>query len=128
MSATHRRRVGPIMKNLLGIVLAGAALSAALTAPATAAPAAPTAAKCTTLEVTGATVAVRRPARDANSATTSDPVDHYVHRGDRLESCLSTFNRTTDGQPLYHECGHGGSDWYLVRGGQIPETCVREIH
>lgn len=78
---------------------------------------------CVWLTVTGEKVAVRRPAANETSATPRSPIHHYVHRGDRLRSCVMTFNR---GGVQYRECGRYGRDWYIVRGGQIPETCVRE--
>jgi hypothetical protein len=78
--------------------------------------------KCVWLTVTGKKVAVRRPAKDEFSARPNSPVDHCVHRGDRLRSCVMTFNR---GGPQYRACGRYGRDWYVVRGGQIPTTCVR---
>ncbi|MEY6563476.1 hypothetical protein AB8B12_00620, partial [Streptomyces sp. PGLac3x] len=52
----------------------------------------------------------------------SDPVVRWVYRGDRLRSCVMTFNR---GSETYRACGKAGQDWYVVRGGQIPKTCAR---
>ncbi|MFE0107078.1 hypothetical protein [Streptomyces sp. NPDC059009] len=122
-----RFRSWPIMKKLINVAAAAVVAAGVLTgSQAVAAAAQPTgqaAAKCTNLVVTGKTVAVRRPPNDEN-ATPNSPVDHYVHKGDRLRSCVMTFNR---GGNSYFKCGRSGSDWYLVRGGQIPETCVRKV-
>ncbi|MGW0135219.1 hypothetical protein [Streptomyces sp. NPDC003299] len=85
-------------------------------------PAAASGSSCVWLTVTGEKVAVRRPAGNETSANLRSRVDHYVYRGDRLRSCLMTFNR---GDVRYRACGRYGRDWYIVRGGQIPETCVR---
>ncbi|MCG5121592.1 hypothetical protein OH749_31275 (plasmid) [Streptomyces albidoflavus] len=54
----------------------------------------------------------------------SDPVVRWVYRGDRLRSCVMTFNR---GSETYRACGKTGQDWYVVRGGQIPKTCARVV-
>ncbi|MFG3172281.1 hypothetical protein [Streptomyces sp. NPDC048200] len=79
----------------------------------------------TTYTVTGRTVAVRRPAwNDGPVARPDSPVDHYVHRGDVLASCTVALARTPSG-PAYRKCGRTGSTWRVVRGGQIPATCLR---
>ncbi|MFF9892987.1 hypothetical protein ACF1G1_26105 [Streptomyces albidoflavus] len=54
----------------------------------------------------------------------SDPVVRWVYRGDRLRSCVMTFNR---GSETYRACGKAGQDWYVVPGGQIPKTCARVV-
>ncbi|MER5384252.1 hypothetical protein ABT040_28925 [Streptomyces sp. NPDC002688] len=83
---------------------------------------------CTTkYKVIGRVVAVRRPAwKDGSVARPDSPVDHYVHRGDVLVSCIDAIARTERG-PAYRKCGRTGSVWRVVRGGQIPATCVRRI-
>ncbi|QWB23784.1 MULTISPECIES: hypothetical protein [Streptomyces] len=123
------------MKRLINSALvtafAGSLLLTALpAADALAAPSAPSAPsapavpqdRCVWLTVTGKKVAVRRPGKDEFSARPNSPVHHYVYRGDRLRSCVMTFNR---GEPRYRACGRWGTDWYIVRGGQIPATCVK---
>ncbi|MER7982749.1 hypothetical protein [Streptomyces sp. NPDC095817] len=59
-------------------------------------------------------------------ARSDSPVDHYVHRGDVLASCTAAIARTLGG-PAYRKCGRTGSVWRVVRGGQIPATCLRRI-
>jgi hypothetical protein len=124
------------MRKITTVAMAAAAAVSVLLAPqASAVPqavpavhtvsakAAPEAKRCATYKVVGRKVAVRRPANNAHSATSSSPVDHYVHRGDRVRSCLTTFNR--GGAPVYYKCGKRGTDYRLVRGGQIPTTCLK---
>ncbi|MFG2435758.1 hypothetical protein [Streptomyces sp. NPDC048508] len=68
---------------------------------------------------------MRRPAwNDGPVARPDSPVDHYVHRGDVLASCVSAVARTPS-DPAYRKCGRTGSPWRVVRGGQIPATCLR---
>ncbi|MFD6825881.1 hypothetical protein ACFWC5_36895 [Streptomyces sp. NPDC060085] len=52
--------------------------------------------------------------------------DHYVRRGDILASCTAAIARTPSGA-AYRKCGRTGSIWRVVRGGQIPATCLRRI-
>ncbi|WP_415954373.1 hypothetical protein [Streptomyces sp. KLOTTS4A1] len=115
------------------LILAAAVAALALpAAPASAAPspssapALPTAARCIDVEVTGRTVAVRRPAGDAPVAKADSPIVRYVHRGDVLRTCVTAVDRTESG-PAYRKCGKGGWTWYIVRGGQIPTTCARPV-
>ncbi|MEU1121821.1 MULTISPECIES: hypothetical protein [unclassified Streptomyces] len=107
---------------LVAVALVAGALGG--TSAAAAAPAGQVAAaRCAKLVVTGKRVAVRRPWHGRSSASWDSPVHHYVRKGTRLRSCRMTFNRGNDGE--YRKCGKIGQDWYLVRGGQIPETCVK---
>ncbi|MFI9155711.1 hypothetical protein [Streptomyces sp. NPDC053367] len=116
------------MKRRLLQVLLASAVTATTLALGGHADAHPAAARCVTLQVTGKTAAVRKPRGNAVSASPSSPVQYRVRRGDRLRSCLMTHNRTTyRGQTLYTMCGRGGVDWYYVRGGQIPQTCVKVV-
>jgi hypothetical protein len=85
------------------------------------------AACATEYRVTGRVVAVRRPAwNDGPVARPNSPVDHYVHRGDVLVSCVEAIGRAESG-PAYRKCGRTGSVWRVVRGGQIPATCVKRV-
>jgi hypothetical protein len=78
-------------------------------------------------EVTGKTVAVRRPAWNEGSvAKPNSPVDHYLQTGNRVKSCVVAIARTERG-PAYHKCKKGGSIWRVVQGGQVPETCVKRV-
>lgn len=78
-------------------------------------------------EVTGKTVAVRRPAwNEGPVAKPNSPVDHYLHRGDRVKSCVVAIARTERG-PAYRKCGKDGSIWRVVQGGQVPETCLERV-
>ncbi|MFF8940371.1 hypothetical protein ACF08O_37840 [Streptomyces paradoxus] len=97
----------------------------ALAAPFHHAPALLTAKPCSGMwEVTGRKVAVRRPAwNDGPVATTTSPVHHYLHRGDRVTSCTVAVARTESG-PAYRKCGKAKSLWRVVRGGQVPQTCL----
>ncbi|MFC8350941.1 hypothetical protein [Streptomyces sp. NPDC057280] len=106
-------------------VLAGLAVApqAAAAAPPQKTPAA---ASCTTQwEVTGKRVAVRRPA-SGSVASPNSPVDHYLHKGDRVTSCVAAIARTESG-PAYHKCGRDGHLWQVVRGGQVPQTCLKKV-
>ncbi|MGW7513858.1 hypothetical protein ACWGJ0_39880 [Streptomyces massasporeus] len=110
-------------------VLTGAmATPQALAAPLHHSPALLTAKPCTTTwEVTGRKVAVRRPAWNAGPvATTTSPVHHYLHRGDRVTSCTVAVARTESG-PAYRKCGEAGSLWRIVPGGQVPQTCLKRV-
>jgi hypothetical protein len=111
------------------VVLTGAtATPQASAASSHRAPALLTARPCTTTwEVTGRTVAVRRPARnDGPVATTTSPVHHYLHRGDRVASCIVAIARTESG-PAYRKCGKSGNVWRIVPGGQVPQTCLKRV-
>ncbi|MFE9813124.1 hypothetical protein [Streptomyces sp. NPDC005548] len=59
-------------------------------------------------------------------ARSDSPVDHYVRRGDVLLSCVQAMAHTEQG-PAYRKCGRAGSVWRVVRGGQVPATCLRRI-
>lgn len=74
----------------------------------------------------GAGVAVADAWNDGPVARPDSPVDHYVHRGAVLVSCTDAIARTEQG-PAYRKCGRAGSVWRVMRGGQIPATCVRRI-
>jgi hypothetical protein len=107
-------------------VLTGAAAPQASAAPLHHKPALLTAKPCTTTwEVTGRKVAVRRPAgNDGPVAKTTSPVHHYLHRGDRVTSCIVAIDRTESG-PAYRKCGKTGNVWRVVPGGQVPQTCLK---
>ncbi|MFD8737467.1 hypothetical protein ACFV06_21450 [Streptomyces sp. NPDC059618] len=110
---------------MLAVVMA--ALDASAVASVRTSAAAATVSCTTRYKVIGRVVAVRRPAwNDGPVARPSSPVDHYVHRGDVLTSCIDAIARTEHG-PAYHKCGRTGSVWRVVQGGQIPATCVRRI-
>ncbi|MFJ3673937.1 hypothetical protein ACIPSE_46635 [Streptomyces sp. NPDC090106] len=106
-------------------------LTAAGTAPQASATAARsvTAACTTTYEVTGRSVAVRRPARGEAVARSNSRVVRVLHRGDRVTSCLEAVARTVSG-PAYRKCGRDGHVWRVVRGpqgGQVPATCLKRL-
>lgn len=103
------------------LVLAAVLAASALTAPGSASAAD---SRCRTVKVTAKKVGVRKPPASRTSARMSDPVVRWVYRGDRLRSCVMTFNR---GSETYRACGKTGQDWYVVRGGQIPKTCARVV-
>ncbi|MFJ3674043.1 hypothetical protein ACIPSE_47170 [Streptomyces sp. NPDC090106] len=90
----------------------------------------PAAAACTTAyEVTGRSVAVRRPARGEAVARANSRVVRVLHRGDRVTSCLEAVARTVSG-PAYRKCGRDGHVWRVVRGpqgGQVPATCLKRL-
>lgn len=103
VSPWGQRPVGRGMRKIFSTAaVAAAVVASALLAPqasatSTGAPAVahavsasttPVARRCATYKVIGKKVAVRRPASGQNSATTSSRVDHYVHRGDRVRSCI----------------------------------------
>ncbi|MEU1918328.1 hypothetical protein [Streptomyces massasporeus] len=120
------------MKQALTLVAALAALTGAVAAPQAFAepphhkPALVTAKPCTTTwEVTGRKVAVRGPAgNEGPVAKTTSPVHHYLHRGDRVTSCIVAIARTESG-PAYRKCGKTGNIWRIVPGGQVPQTCLK---
>ncbi|MER7069299.1 hypothetical protein G3I57_13130 [Streptomyces albidoflavus] len=114
------------MRHLIS-TLALALAAATLPAATSGAVSAPAPAECATRwTVTGGKVAIRRPAPDATSATSTSPVVRYLHRGDRVTSCWQTHNRSAS--TTYRKCGRTGQNWLIVRGprgGQVPLTCVR---
>ncbi|MFD8725274.1 hypothetical protein ACFV2H_46875 [Streptomyces sp. NPDC059629] len=120
------------MKHLITVATVATALAVALSTPqASAAPsrdasALAAAAPCTTKwKVIGKVVAVRRPAwNDGPVAKPNSPEDHYLHRGDVVTSCIVAIARTGQG-PAYSECGRTGNIWRVVRGGQVPQTCLK---
>jgi hypothetical protein len=122
----------PDMKRLLlaamaaALVVMPAAPTEAIAAPSTASSL--NANPCTTKwKVTGKKVAVRRPAwNEPPVATMRTRVDHYLHRGDVVTSCRVAIARTTSG-PAYRACGKGGHVWRIVRGGQVPQTCLQRL-
>ncbi|MCF1646026.1 hypothetical protein [Streptomyces indiaensis] len=72
-------------------------------------------------------MAVRRPAwNDGPVATTTSPLHHYLHRGDRVTSCTVVVARTETG-PAYRKRGKAGSLWRIVRGGQVPQTYLKRV-
>ncbi|MGI5397834.1 hypothetical protein [Streptomyces sp. CA-251251] len=120
------------MTRLMIAVAATATLAAtALLAPAVHANPAPTSATaakgCSArYEVTGRKVAVRMPEGNAPVASPDSPVVRYLHRGDVVTSCVAAIARTQSG-PAYRKCGKGGHVWRIVRGGQVPATCLKRI-
>ncbi|MEU0915053.1 hypothetical protein OG968_35680 (plasmid) [Streptomyces althioticus] len=108
---------------------AGAALLApaadATPAPGVAATA-PAKACAAKWKVTGKKVAVRMPEGNAPVAAPDSPVVRYLHRGDVVRSCVEAIARTQSG-PAYHKCGRGGHVWRIVRGGQVPATCLKRV-
>ncbi|MEU7108537.1 hypothetical protein ACFQ2B_35900 [Streptomyces stramineus] len=81
------------------------------------------AAACTTIKITGKKVAVRMPDSGDTVADADDRVTRYVHKGDKLRSCIiaNGYSQT------YNKCGKTGHDWYIVRGGQVPVTCAKRV-
>ncbi|MET8822619.1 hypothetical protein [Streptomyces rochei] len=111
---------------LVSVVLTALAAEAAIDAPAATATT-PTAVNCTKKwEVIGKKVAVRLPRGDAHVASPDSPVVRYLHRGDVVTSCVEAIARTQSG-PAYHKCGRGGHVWRIVRGGQVPATCLKRL-
>ncbi len=93
--------------------------------PAPAATAAAPAKACATKwKVTGKKVAVRMPEGTAPVAAPDSPVVRYLHRGDVVRSCVEAIARTQSG-PAYRKCAKGGHIWRIVRGGQVPATCLK---
>ncbi|QIP75451.1 hypothetical protein EZV63_36280 [Streptomyces sp. VN1] len=112
---------------MLIAVVAGLVATPVMAAPA---PATPTvssvssAKACTTKwRVTGKKVAVRMPRGSAPVASPDSPVVRYLHQGDVVTSCVEAIARTQSG-PAYRKCGKGGHVWRIVRGGQVPATCL----
>lgn len=119
------------MKRFVKTLVLVAAVTALAGEPAVAAPsaavAAPSAAACTKRwEVTGRKVAVRMPESNKPVASPDSPVVRYLHRGDVVTSCVEAIARTQSG-PAYHKCGRGGHVWRIVRGGQVPATCLKRL-
>ena len=115
------------MKRLITTTATAVVLMGALVLPqASAAPIqhTPTAAECNSKwKVTGRKVAVRRPV-EGPVAQPNSPVDHHLRRGDVVTSCVVAIARTESG-PAYHKCGKDGHEWRVVKGGQIPQTCLK---
>ncbi|KES02975.1 hypothetical protein BU52_33025 [Streptomyces toyocaensis] len=116
------------MKTMLtAAAVAALALMSVTAVPTAAAPSQPTvvdATPCTTKwKVTGKKVAVRMPKGDAPVASSNSPVVRYLHRGDVVTSCVEAIARTQSG-PAYRKCGRDGHVWRIVRGGQVPATCL----
>ncbi|MFE7909986.1 hypothetical protein [Streptomyces albogriseolus] len=112
-------------------MIAAAAAAALPLLPATASPAAATPAHLSSASacsakwvVTGKKVAVRRPADNAPVASPDSPVVRYLYRGDVVTSCVEAIARTQSG-PAYRKCGRDGHVWRIVRGGQVPATCLK---
>jgi len=109
---------------------ATAATLAVLVTPSVA-QAAPTAAKaaksCSTRWEAVQRVAVRRPGpQDGPVATMNSPVDHHLRKGQVVTSCVVAVARTESG-PAYRACGADGHLWRIVRGGQVPQSCLRRV-
>ncbi|MFJ9410921.1 hypothetical protein [Streptomyces sp. NPDC101393] len=102
---------------MFGLAVLGAGLATA--APAQAG--VPKTAACTTIKITGKKVAVRMPDEGDTVADANDRVTRYVHKGDKLRSCLIANGYSQS----YNKCGKTGHDWFLVRGGQVPLTCAK---
>ncbi|WP_309049164.1 hypothetical protein [Streptomyces sp.] len=117
------------MKRFVKTLVLAAAVTALVGQSAVALPAAPAtapaAAACTKKwEVTGKKVAVRMPRGNAPVASPDSPVVRYLHRGDVVTSCVEAIARTQSG-PAYRKCGREGHVWRIVRGGQVPATCLK---
>ncbi|MFD0287634.1 hypothetical protein [Streptomyces lutosisoli] len=105
------------------IAPAGAEAAPALTAAVHA----PAAKDCTTMWKAREGVAVRRPGRlDGPVATMHSPIDHYLKKGEAVRSCVVAIARTSSG-PAYRACGGEGHIWRIVRGGQVPQACLRRV-
>ncbi|MFD5634822.1 hypothetical protein ACFWJM_11875 [Streptomyces sp. NPDC127077] len=104
------------------LLTTAAAVTAVLATVLSAAPPTP-AAPCTSTWQAVQKVAVRRPAwNEGPVATTRSPIVRYLHRGERVRSCIVAVGRSSWSQ--YRECG-GGSLWRVVPGGQVPSGCLR---
>ena len=115
------------VKTLILVAAVMALAGESAVAVPTAAAAAPPAAACTKKwEVTGRKVAVRMPRGNAPVASPNSPVVRYLHRGDVVTSCVEALARTQSG-PAYRKCGRGGHIWRIVRGGQVPATCLKRL-
>ncbi|MGC9478802.1 hypothetical protein ACP4I1_32265 [Streptomyces sp. WG4] len=117
------------MKRFVKTLVLAAAVTALVGESAVALPAAPAtapaAAACTKKwQVTGKKVAVRMPRGNAPVASPDSPVVRYLHRGDVVTSCVEAIARTQSG-PAYRKCGREGHVWRIVRGGQVPATCLK---
>ncbi|WP_244362283.1 hypothetical protein [Streptomyces aquilus] len=44
-----------------------------------------------------------------------------------MTSCVTAIARTESG-PAYHKCGRDGHLWQIVRGGQVPQTCLKKVN
>ncbi|MER5601093.1 hypothetical protein [Streptomyces sp. NPDC002265] len=53
-------------------------------------------------------------------------VDHYLHRGGVVTSCIVVIGRSSSG-PAYRACGRDGNLWAVVTRGQVPQTCRRRL-
>ncbi|MFI7396230.1 hypothetical protein [Streptomyces tendae] len=117
-------------KMMLAAVVAALTVSSTAAAPTMAAPSAvstPSVKACTKKwEVTGKKVAVRMPEDSKPVASPDSPVVRYLHRGDVVTSCIEALARTWSG-PAYRKCGRGGHVWRIVRGGQVPATCLKRL-
>jgi hypothetical protein len=72
-------------------------------------------------------VAVRRPGLyDGPVATMNSPIHHYLKRGEVVRSCVVAVGRTQSG-PAYRACGREGHLWRVVRGGQVPQSCLKRL-
>ncbi|WP_406439076.1 hypothetical protein OHB14_51570 [Streptomyces sp. NBC_01613] len=112
---TLRRSVAALS---LAVVAGGLAMAAPAQAQTSA-----RSTSCSTVQITGKKVAVRMPDPDDTVADSNDRVTRYVYRGDKLTTCIVAIGR---GQ-TYKKCGRTGYDWYIVRGGQIPVTCAKDV-
>lgn len=82
----------------------------------------------TQYRVTGKSVAVRRPAWNHTNvvAKPDSPVVRTLKRGAVVRSCTTMIARTASG-PAYTKCGKSGSVWRMVKGGQVPATCLKKV-
>ncbi|GGQ50191.1 hypothetical protein ACFFKE_08245 [Streptomyces mutabilis] len=113
------------------VLVLAAAVTALVGESAVAVPAspasAPAAAMCTKQwRVTGKKVAVRKPQNNQPVASPDSPAVRYLHQGDIVTSCVEAIARTQSG-PAYRKCGRGGHVWRIVRGGQVPATCLERV-
>ncbi|MBD0844263.1 hypothetical protein ICC28_37075 [Streptomyces sp. TRM68416] len=109
------------------MILVPAVAAAALVGEAVTVPEAAKAASCTAKwEVTWKKVAVRKPAANQLVARPDSRVVRYLYRGDVVTSCYAAVARTESG-PAYTKCGRGGNLWQIVRGGQVPQTCLKRV-
>ena len=118
-------------KMILAAVVAALAAMPAAASPSAAASSTssvPSMKPCATKwKVTGRRVAVRRPAwNEPPVATQRTRVDHYLNRGDVVTSCVVAIART-EGAPAYQACGKAGNVWRVVKGGQVPQTCLKRV-
>ncbi|MEU9522806.1 hypothetical protein [Streptomyces sp. NPDC048224] len=115
-------------KMMLAALVAVLAVTPAAAVPSVAVPSAasvPNSKACAKKwEVIGRKVAVRMPEGNKPVASPDSPVVRYLHRGDVVTSCVEALARTQSG-PAYRKCGKGGHVWRIVRGGQVPATCLK---